>query len=36
MRGWLALSQGEYPALYTVLAARRAEVKADGVIPNSL
>lgn len=30
MQGWLARFHGEHPRLYTVLAARRTEVKADG------
>lgn len=32
MRGWLARFHGEYPGLYTVLAARRTEVKAGGMV----
>lgn len=30
MRGWLARFHGDYPGLYTVLAARRTEVNAGG------
>lgn len=32
MRGWLARFHGEYPRLYTVLAARRTEVMAGGLV----
>lgn len=32
MRGWLARFHGEDPALYTVLAVRRTEVKAGGMM----
>lgn len=32
MRGWLARFHGEHPGLYTVLAARRTDLKAGGAM----